>query len=299
MEFRKYEKIHRLGKEETDGILDGTCIIQEKLDGANASVWAAEDGIHVGSRSRDLTKAGDGFRGLGEYVSRHEGINKLLSQRPEYRLYGEWLVRHTLPYPEDKYERFYLFDIHNGEEYLDPKEVETVAKEYGIDHAEIFGVHVKPTEELIKELCGRSALADEGEGVVIKNPDFINDFGERVSAKVVTQRFKEDNSLVFGGNNKHSETYWEMYIVNKYMTLARVKKIMHKIQPLVDKRLDYEHIPRISNTAYHDLLTEEIWEIAKKVHTVDFKALRKLCVKKAIQIYKDILNGDVSVADDV
>jgi hypothetical protein len=82
------------------------------------------------------------------------------------------------------------------------------------------------------------------------------------------------------------------------MTLPRIEKVMNKVQPLEEKRLDYEHIPRITNTAYHDLLTEEIWEIAKKVGTIDFKALRKLCTKKAVQIYKDILNGDSSVADD-
>lgn len=297
-EFRKYEKIHRLGKEETDGILEGLCVIQEKLDGANASIWVAEDGIHTGSRSRDLTKSQDDFRGLGTYVSNHRGIKKLLSDRPKFRLYGEWLVRHTLPYPEEKYERFYLFDIHDGERYLDSLDVDEMANLYGIEKCEILAEIDNPTVEEIKELCGKSVLAEEGEGVVIKNPEFINQFGERVAAKMVTQRFKEDNSLVFGGNNKHSETYWEMYIVNKYITLARVRKIMNKIQPLIDKRLDYEHIPRISNTVYHDMLTEEIWEIAKKVHTVDFKKLARLSTKKAVQIYKDILNGDISVADD-
>jgi len=30
--FKKYPKIHRLGKEETEGILEGTCYIQEKID---------------------------------------------------------------------------------------------------------------------------------------------------------------------------------------------------------------------------------------------------------------------------
>lgn len=297
MEFRKYEKIHRLGKEETDGILEGRCYIQEKLDGANASIWVGEQGVHFGSRSRDLKKAEDNFRGLGDYVQGHEGIGKLLSDRPELRLYGEWLVRHTLPYPENRYQNFYLFDIHDGESYFEPEEVARIAEEYSIEHCELFAVLDNPNVEEIAEYCGKSVVGDEGEGVVIKNPSFINDFGDRVCAKMVTQRFKEDNSLVFGGNNKHSDTYWEMYVVNKYMTLPRIEKVMNKVQPLEEKRLDYEHIPRITNTAYHDLLTEEIWEIAKKVGTMDFKALRKLCTKKAVQIYKDILNGDSSVAD--
>ena len=44
MTFKKYPKIHRLGKEETEGILDGVCYIEEKLDGANASIWIDKRG---------------------------------------------------------------------------------------------------------------------------------------------------------------------------------------------------------------------------------------------------------------
>jgi hypothetical protein len=36
--FIKYPKIYRLGKDETIGILTGTCVLSEKLDGANVSV---------------------------------------------------------------------------------------------------------------------------------------------------------------------------------------------------------------------------------------------------------------------
>ena len=68
-------------------------------------------------------------------------------------------------------------------------------------------------------------------------------------------------------------------------------------QPEIDERLDMKHTPRVANTAYHDLLTEEIWEIAGKVQALDFKKLRSVCTKKAIQIYNDILNNTFSVAD--
>ena len=147
------------------------------------------------------------------------------------------------------------------------------------------------------EFVGQSNLGKDGEGVVIKNPTFINQFGDYSYAKVVTQRFKETNAITFGGNNKHSETYWEMFIVNKYATLARVKKIMNKIQPTIDKRLDFEHTSRVAGTCYHDMLTEEIWDIAKKAAVVNFRQLKRLASKKFIQIYHDVLREDVSVAD--
>ena len=39
MEYKAYPKIHRLGKEETDGILDHEFVVQEKIDGANISIF--------------------------------------------------------------------------------------------------------------------------------------------------------------------------------------------------------------------------------------------------------------------
>ena len=62
------------------------------------------------------------------------------------------------------------------------------------------------------------------EGIVIRNPEFINQFGDKCNAKLVSEGFMEDNGIVFGGNNKYSEAYWEQYISNKYIDVARVKK---------------------------------------------------------------------------
>lgn len=292
--FRKYEKIHRLGKEETDGILEGTCYIQEKIDGANTSIWMEDGTIHMGSRNNDIT--GKDFNGFPSYVYSHEGIQEFFRNNPEKRLYGEWLVRHTLEYPETAYKKFYLFDIHTGSGFCCRAEVMGLAVAYQIEHVPEFAVIENPKLDELMEYVGKSSIGEKGEGIVIKNEKFINQFGDRVCAKIVTENFKEDNAVIFGGNNKHSDTYWEVYIVNKYMTLGRIQKIMHKLQPEIDKRLDMEHIPRVVNTAYHDMLTEEIWEIAKKAGTIDFKALQRIATKKAIQIYKDILNNSLSVA---
>lgn len=292
--FRKYEKIHRFGKEETDGILNGIVTVQEKLDGANTSIWMEEGAIHMGSRNNDIT--GKGFNGFPEYVYGHQGIQNFFTDHPTWRLYGEWLVRHTLSYPELAYKKFYLFDIHDGEKFLSASEVAKIASGYGIEKVHEFGVFENPTLEQLKEFVGKSVVGENGEGIVIKREDFINPFGERVCAKIVTESFKEDNGVTFGGNNKFSDTYWEMWIVNKYITLARIEKVMNKLQPTIDKRLDMEHCPRIAQTVYHDMLTEEIWDIQSKAGKIDFNSLKRISTKKAIQIYKEILTGDISIA---
>jgi hypothetical protein len=107
----------------------------------------------------------------------------------------------------------------------------------------------------------------------------------------------EDNGIVFGGNNKYSECYWEQFISNKYIDVARVTKIMNKIQPELNEKLDMKHIPRIIGTVYHDVITEEAWDIASKAQHVDYYTLKRICGKKIKQVYTDILTGQISVAD--
>lgn len=75
------------------------------------------------------------------------------------------------------------------------------------------------------------------------------------------------------------------------MTLARVKKIMQKVTTELDKPLNLSHTPRIANQSYHDMLTEEIWGIQKKAVDIDFRKLKGICTKKAVLIYKDLLQG--------
>jgi len=297
MQFKQYTKIKRLGCDETDGILDGECHIQEKIDGANTSIWLGNDGsINMGSRTQNVTDGS--FRGFVEYVKNHEGINKILTNHPQLRLYGEWLVPHTVQYNETSYQHFYLFDI----EDIDGKKYKTdivnnFADEYNIKRPHYFGVFQSPTGDQLKEMCGKSFIGEKGEGIVIKNYNFVNKFGDIQYAKLVTEKFKEDNGIVFGGNNKHSESYWEMYCVNKYMTLERVKKIMNKLQSIIDHPLSIEDTARVLNTAYHDFITEEIWAIQKKVTgDFNFKKLAGLSHKKASRIYHDILNNFNSVS---
>lgn len=293
MPFQVYRKIQRLGHDENLGILEGTCVIQEKVDGANTSIWLEDGELKCGSRTRELS---EGFNGFVEYAKNHEGIKKLLGANPRMRLYGEWLVRHTIAYNELVYKKFYLFDIERDGKFLAPADVRAYASIFDIDIVHEFAVLENPVLADLEKFLGQTVLGSKGEGIVIKNVNFVNKFGDQVYAKMVTQEFKEDNSTVFGGNNKYSDTYWEQYVVNKYMSVARVKKIMNKMQPKVDVKLDMEHTPMIGNASYHDMITEEIWEIQKKVPEINFTALRRLSIKKAIRIFHDILNGHESVA---
>lgn len=298
--FKPYPKVQALHKEECEGLLNGTCIIQEKIDGANASIWMEEDGIHCGSRTRDLTIINEGFNGFKEYVENHDGIKKLLEAFPGFRLYGEWLVRHTIGYSELAYKHFYLYEIENSVgDLISIDHMYQLANAFGIKTAELFAVIDNPPLEEIQKFAGKSVLGEKGEGVVVKNFNFINKFGNRQHGKYVTQEFKEDNAVTFGGNNKSSDTYHEMYYVNKYMTLARVQKIIHKMEATTGKP-DYKDIPKVMGLCLYDLITEEAWAIANDMFKIpggfNFGAFKKLCDKKSKQIFIEIITNSISVA---
>lgn len=315
--FIKYPKIKHLGHEDVEGILSGEVVVEEKIDGANTSIWLEDDEIKCGSRTRVL--GDESFNGFVEYVKAHEGICELFKIHPYARLYGEWLVRHTISYNETAYKKFYLFDVlSTPDEFTEPEEevdeqeanrlivrqcifldkesVRLLAHKFKLDTPHVFGVFKNPAPNKFDELVGQTILGEKGEGIVIKNAEFINKWGDRVCAKIVTQDFKEQNGIVFGGNNKSSETYVEMKMVQKFMTLARVRKVMQKLQPQIEKKLDMEHTARIIKSVYHDMFEEEIWTFVKKHKKIDFNQLERLSARKSAKIYHDILNNTLSVA---
>ena len=90
--FRKYPKVHALGKDETRDILIGDDIyIQEKIDGANTSIWydREKDQIFCGSRNQ-LLNPGSDFRGFCNYVYKNDLLIAFL-KKYNFRMYGEWL----------------------------------------------------------------------------------------------------------------------------------------------------------------------------------------------------------------
>src|SRR6056297_3562076 len=112
MKFRKYQHIERLGTGSVEGILDGQCTIFYKIDGTNSSCWLDENGnLKAGSRKRELTLKKDN-QGFYAHALSNKNIFEYLQAHPTHRLYGEWLVKHTLKtYEEGAWHKFYIFDV--------------------------------------------------------------------------------------------------------------------------------------------------------------------------------------------
>lgn len=295
MKYKSYPKIHALHKEEVDNILDYEGIVQVKIDGANSVVFLEDGVVRCGSRTRMLPLDED-FRGLQTYINAHEQIKVFLEGHPDVILYGEWLVKHSINYTQDHYNKWYLFDVLDGENYWKQEDVESLAAALEVEYPVVYGKGKFTLEEL-DAFVQNEWLGHKNEGVVFKPLDYTNKFGEKPYAKRVSQDFKEQNAIVFGGNDKHSEAYWEQYVTNKYCTIATLEKNLNKIAPTLSERIDKKHTSQVAGTCVHDTWTENAWEIFKKVPKLDFKKTNNLMTRKYVQLFHDKLDNSFSVAD--
>ena len=300
MEFRKYQHIERFGTMEVDGIEIGTCYVFPKIDGTNSSVWLGEDGqIHAGSRRRELSLDQDNA-GFMDAIVRDARILAYLKKHPSHRLFGEWLVPHSLKtYRDDAWRRFYIFDVcvdsdcEEGLEYIPYSVYQPLVEEFGLDYLAPLKILRNATlEDLIRCMEENNFLirdgAGVGEGIVVKNYDFYNRFKRQKWAKIVTAEFREKHHKEMGAPLKANRLV-EEDIVDKFVTAALVEKEYAKI---VNENGGWTSrmIPRLLSQVFHELICEEMWNILKafKNPAINFRVLNNLTITKIKAVKPEI-----------
>ena len=269
---------------------------------SNASVWLDSTGkLCAGSRKRELTLDSDNA-GFFNDICTDLRISKFFNEYPNIRLYGEWLVPHTLKtYRSEVWRKFYVFDATyinaTGEDkkYIPYDQYTPILEKFGIDYIPVQTIINNPSlDQLYHEIDKNTFLIGDGkgvgEGIVIKNYNFVNKFKiNQLFAKIVTTEFKEKHRREMGPNILNGEKTLEIKIVEEFCTEALIDKVCAKI---VNEENGWNGncIPRLLNTVYHDLITEEMWNILKKYKGViiNFKTLQMLVFNK-IKTYKGTL----------
>lgn len=294
--FVKYQHIERLGTSAVEGITDGICYVFPKLDGANSSVWIDYNILQFGSRNRQLTLDNDNSNFMNTMLKDNNitKIHNLLLDNNHLNLFGEWLVPHTIKgYRHNAWKQFYIFDVYNNatQKYIPYEMYSTLLEIYGIENyiPPICKID-NPTIEKLKQLAKNSYLMENetmtGEGIVIKNYDFVNKYGNNIFAKIVNSEFKDKNLKFKVKEYKEVESV-EYKIVNKYLTDAFILKELHKIAVT---GWDSTQIPMLFETIYRTLLVEEIYNISKqyKQPKIDLKQLKQLVIKQTKECLKNL-----------
>lgn len=300
MEFRKYQHIERFGSTETEGIEVGECLVFPKIDGSNTQLYLDDHGeLKAGSRNRELTLDSD-HAGFFAWAQQQQNIKGYLDKHPTHRLFGEWLVKHTLKtYRDDAWRRFYIFDVcidkEDGDiEYVPYDTYKPLLDEFNLDYIPPLAKIVNARyEQFIRCLEQNIFLIKDGqgvgEGIVIKNYDFYNKFGRQVWAKIVTSEFKEKHMKTMGAPTIQNAETVEQQIASAHVSSALVEKEFAKI---VTERGGWnnKYIPELLSKVWYCLITEEMWDIVKehKNPTINFKILNKLVINRIKEVKSDI-----------
>ena len=298
--FVKYMHLERYGNDEVEGIEQGTTYVFPKLDGTNAQVWLNDDGtIGAGSRNRTLSIHNDNA-GFMNWAITQDNIFHFLMNHPTVTLYGEWLVPHSLKtYRDDAWRKFYIFDAfdRDSETFLDYETMKILLDRYNLDYLAPIAIIRNGTREHFERCLKNNVFLIKdgmgvGEGIVIKNYGWTNKYGRGTFAKIVTNEFKEIHHREMGAPEIGGQTLEEK-IVDQYVSLTLIDKTEAKIineKATNEIFLDKRDIPRLLQTVWHDLITEELWDILKKNKNprIDFAYLNRLTITKIKELRKDI-----------
>ena len=283
----KYVHLERFGTDEVDGINIGECHIFPKIDGTNASFWSEGDGIfRCGSRNRELS-IDDDNAGFMNWAVEQPKLRQLAEDFPGYRFFGEWLVPHSLKtYRDDAWRKLYIFDVLMPDgEFMHYDEYSELLKARGIEFIPCTLKSNNPTYEILLKATENNRFllldgAGVGEGVVVKQYGWKSRFGRTTWAKLITNTFKDKHIQEMGGAVVNTKLV-EEEIANEFINDHMVEKIIAKIR--TDQgSFTARSIPQLLGMAFHDLVTEELWQAVKqhKNPKIDFKTLNHCAIRR-------------------
>ena len=301
MQFRKYQHVERFGEPEVQGIEKGVVTVYSKMDGTNSSIWLGDDGLtKAGSRNRELTLEKDNG-GFYAYVLANHKFEAYLRKHPNHRLYGEFMVKNVIKtYTDDTWEQFYVFDVMEENEdtdsmrYLSYDEYKPLLEEFGIEYIPPIATIVNGTREDFEALLDKATFKIKdgmgaGEGIVLHNTSFYNQYGRQVWAKIVRDEFKQHKQHKVKQNAENKECI-EYQIVQKYCTDAFIEKEYLKIINILCGRWESKCIPMLLNNIYHTFINEEMWNILKRYKnpTINFRVLKSKIDERIKEVKSDL-----------
>lgn len=301
--------IERFGKsKKVEGIEKGKCFIFPKIDGSNAQAFLDDDGVvQAGQRNGMCTEQFNG-KGLWQTIVSDNKIKKFLLDNPNLRLYGEFLIPHTLKdYNFDSWNKFYIFDVEetvNGNSrLLSYTEYSKLLEKYDLLYIKPLAIIDYPTtSDFSRILESNKYLLDNveaiGEGIVIKNYDYIcKQTKEQLFAKIVRAEFiAEHHNLEYDEKTgTYIEKTIEEKIADEFFTDAFIEKEVDKaINNLFDGELTKDkrkRIPEIFDFVFYAFVEEDMRNVVEKYNkpNVSFMQLYNLCrdrIKEVSSIFK-------------
>lgn len=292
--MKKYPKIKEFGSEDISRLqADGSVFIEEKLDGANFRFEVKDDEFVFGSRNVEgLGNNKEQFKPAVTCIEDRvepNGVVQVMDEKfghHNFTFFGECMTRHTLDYDWDKIDGIVMFDIYNEEEekFITFVEKQDVFDKLGFDTAPLITIVDKVTREdlTIPESEYRDGKA---EGIVLKN------YNTQEFSKKRADEFFEKNDNAFGKPKTRATNDSEKF-VSKYVTNARIEKIIYKIRDEYNRDIEMKIIPQLMDTVYKDIWEEEWDEIIWNNWELNFKEIRNMIGTRCEEVLRQVINKE-------
>lgn len=303
MEYKKYQHIEKLGREDCEGVLEGDAVYCfPKIDGTNACLFLDDDGeLQAGSRNRQLTLENDNAGFFREMLNYPE-YKEYLKAHPNHILYGEFLVKHTIKtYSEEAWRKLYVFDVFEvGSEesqsrYLSYDEYVPELEKFGIEYIPVLAILDHPSKENIVALAKENhyLMPDDkniGEGIVVKNYGYRNKYGRTIWGKVIAEEFYGTKEKLRSKNHEIKSDF-EAKVARDYITDAVIKKEYAKLKLERPDAKQNEMIGRVLNAVYTTFLKEDLADVVQKNKncTINFKYMKKQSDYRVKEVLADAL----------
>lgn len=308
MDYGNIKFLHVVRLDEIPDLLTakGDKYVFPKLDGANATVWADNEGVvHAGVRNRELTMDDDnaGFCKHAMESETMEPIRRFCVDNPFMVVCGEWLggkAGHIKSYLNKE---FYVFDMklatvpNSGTEkhfgYLPYNSYFKALAKYGykyiIPPLRVYQNGVPVTIEDIARVADANHFnlpTDVvGEGVVVKNYSYLSRFGNYEQGKIVRAEFKERKGQKLNKSITEDSNI-EQAIVDDLVSSSDIQKCINKVSDILGEEFSKNNgkmVGMVMEMAFSDLLSEEARVIAKKYgkYPIVFNKVKKYVYAKA------------------
>lgn len=296
MEQTKYHSIVRLGHKSTVDVLNigDYIVIQEKIDGANASFRKDGDVVRAYSRNKELNEENT-LGGFYQWVQENVKAEDL---HEDAIYFGEWLNPHKVKYP-DYEKQFFLYDIYDTEteRYIGFRLVELQAEKLGLNLVPVFYDGEYQSFEHLESFVGKTALGgmlgdkQTGEGIVVKNVNYEDRFGRQLFVKLVVDDFREVQKQKKYKNPNEALTP-EAILAHEVITQPRIEKLIYKFKDegLISANIEKKDIgfifKNVNTYVWEDVLKEESDQITEDM---DLKVLRSMVSKQSTKNTKLVL----------
>ena len=303
MEQKKYIDIERCKQRYAETFKVGEqIVVQVKIDGSNASIAYNEstNSLIAFSRRQELSEKNN-LNGFWNFVQTLDVsiFKEILGNR--YIIFGEWLTPHAVKYPQQMYNKFYMFDVWDKvvEEYLPQEKSFSIFEKlqpYITEYVNTLYNGDFVSWDALLNLLKENTYGESPcmEGIVIKRQNCLDSKSSRLPfyVKIVSEQFSEVHQ------SKKQKAIDPEAIAKKEANLAlaativtpqRVQKMIYKFieDGLLPQDWDEHNLKDISkilpNAIYRDCVKEEN-ETVQQVE--DFG---KVAAKLSMSIVRDLI----------